>query len=146
MYWGGALRGAVAYGTAIIFPSQYKDVVVNTTAWVVLFTIFVNGGSTTSLLDKLGIPTGVEPEEEKDEETRHRLRVGMTHQAERESKLKWLLAQLDRNVLRKCLYSPEVRKRRRYAQTNDDDEAHSDTPLNVNDVSEPSLLMSQDGE
>eukprot|EP01138_Halocafeteria_seosinensis_P005940 gb/GECG01006072.1/.p1 GENE.gb/GECG01006072.1/~~gb/GECG01006072.1/.p1 ORF type:complete len:1035 (+),score=123.73 gb/GECG01006072.1/:1-3105(+) len=148
MYWGGALRGAVAYGTAVLFPSQYKDLVVTTTAWVVMFTIFVNGGSTTTLLDKLGIPMGVEPEEEKDEETRHRLRVGMTHQSEKESIFKGLLARLDRGIIRPCLHSREVRRKHRYRANSPEGDAHdadSNEPLAVNEGnSHPAIEASKE--
>ena len=76
------LRGAIAFALALDFPSQNKhvrvckhlyliapacgerryfvQVILNTTMWVILFTIFVLGGTCTSALGMLNIEMGVE--------------------------------------------------------------------------------------
>lgn len=52
------LRGAIAFALALDFPSQHKHIVINTCMWVILFTIFINGGTTPSLLGALGVDMG----------------------------------------------------------------------------------------
>ena len=54
------LRGAIAYALAITFPSHHQDVIISTTSFVVLFTVFVLGGTTVPVLKKLNIRHGVE--------------------------------------------------------------------------------------
>lgn len=54
------LRGAIAFALALDFPSQNKHVVLNTCMWVILFTIFVMGGTCTTMLGILQIEMGVE--------------------------------------------------------------------------------------
>jgi NhaP-type Na+/H+ or K+/H+ antiporter len=49
LWWAG-LRGAIAYATALSFPSQHQADVVNATSWICLFTIFVMGGTTVPVL------------------------------------------------------------------------------------------------
>ena len=52
------LRGAIAFALALGFPSQHRDDVIDTTNCVILFTVFVLGGTTVPLLVGLGIPLG----------------------------------------------------------------------------------------
>ena len=52
------LRGAIAFALALGFPSQHRDDVIDTCNCVVLFTVFVLGGTTVPLLKGLGIPLG----------------------------------------------------------------------------------------
>ncbi len=56
------LRGAIAFAVAWKFPDRYghREAVVGTTTMVVLITVFGMGGTTTPVLRKLGIETGVE--------------------------------------------------------------------------------------
>ena len=54
------LRGAIAFALALDSPSQNKHVVLNTTICLVLFTIFVLGGTCTTMLGVLRIEMGVE--------------------------------------------------------------------------------------
>jgi NhaP-type Na+/H+ or K+/H+ antiporter len=61
--WHAGLRGAIAYATALGFPSQNRALVVNATSWICLFSIFVMGGSTPAMLNWMKIPTGVDPDE-----------------------------------------------------------------------------------
>lgn len=58
--WHAGLRGAIAYATALAFPSQHRDALVNVTSWICLFTIFAMGGTTTTSLQMLRIPYGEE--------------------------------------------------------------------------------------
>jgi hypothetical protein len=58
--WHSGLRGAIAYALAIEFPSHNRDLIVSTTSAVVLFTVFVLGGSTARVLAAWGIDVGVE--------------------------------------------------------------------------------------
>ena len=58
------LRGAIAFALALGFPTQHKEVIIDTTTWVVLFTIFVLSGSTTAVLGIMGIQTGFEEPKE----------------------------------------------------------------------------------
>jgi NhaP-type Na+/H+ or K+/H+ antiporter len=58
--WYSGLRGAIAFVTALGFPTQHRDLIVNTTSWICLFTIFFLGGSTTTALDTLHIPYNVD--------------------------------------------------------------------------------------
>jgi hypothetical protein len=59
------LRGAIAFALALGFPSQHRKYIIDTTTWVILFTVFVMGGSTVPLLNALNIPLGCpdDPEE-----------------------------------------------------------------------------------
>ena len=52
------LRGAIAFALALIFPSQHRKYVIDTTTWVILFSVFVMGGTTVPLLHSLNIPLG----------------------------------------------------------------------------------------
>jgi len=63
------LRGAIAFALALDFPSQNKHVILNTTMWVILFTIFVLGGTCTSALGALNIEMGVESRDVQDSKT-----------------------------------------------------------------------------
>ena len=53
--WHAGLRGAIAWALAIKFPSQNRDLVVLITTSVILFTTYVQGGSTGALLSLLGL-------------------------------------------------------------------------------------------
>lgn len=55
------LRGAVAFAVAWDFPddNSHRDHVINATALVIFFTVFVLGGTTVPVLKVLGIKTGV---------------------------------------------------------------------------------------
>ena len=46
------LRGAIAFAMALDFPSQNRPVIINATVWVISFTVFVLGGSCTTVLGK----------------------------------------------------------------------------------------------
>lgn len=63
------MRGAIAFALALDFPSQNKHVILNTTMWVILFTIFVLGGTCTSALGMLNIEMGVESRDVQDSKT-----------------------------------------------------------------------------
>ena len=52
------LRGAIAFALALGFPSQHKAAVIRTTTWVMLFTVFIFGGTTVPLLKGLGVKLG----------------------------------------------------------------------------------------
>jgi len=52
------LRGAIAFALALAFPSQHRDDVIDTCNCVILFTVFVMGGTTVPLLVGLNIPMG----------------------------------------------------------------------------------------
>ena len=52
------LRGAIAFALALAFPSQHRDDVIDTCNCVILFTVFVMGGTTVPLLIGLNIPMG----------------------------------------------------------------------------------------
>ena len=58
--WHAGLRGAIAYALAITFPSHHQKVIISTTSFVVLFTVFVLGGTTVPLLRLLKVRHGVE--------------------------------------------------------------------------------------
>ena len=100
--WHAGLRGAVAYATCVQFPSQNREEIINTTSWTILFTIFVLGGSTTSVLDRLGIERGVERPDNSEEF--HAGRIQMSKQAQSESWIKRCFAHMDRRYVRPCLY------------------------------------------
>ena len=53
--WHAGLRGAIAWALAIKFPSQNRDLVVLITTSVILFTTYLQGGSTGALLSLLGL-------------------------------------------------------------------------------------------
>eukprot|EP00753_Platysulcus_tardus_P012996 PLAT3589.1.p1 GENE.PLAT3589.1~~PLAT3589.1.p1 ORF type:complete len:1110 (-),score=563.04 PLAT3589.1:124-3162(-) len=57
--WHAGLRGAIAYALAITFPSHNRDSIVGCTVAVIIFTVFIQGGTTTWMLRKLDIPTHV---------------------------------------------------------------------------------------
>lgn len=54
------LRGAIAFALALNFPSQHIHVVINTCMWVILFTIFVLGGTCVAWLNLMDVRLGVE--------------------------------------------------------------------------------------
>lgn len=54
------LRGAIAFAMALDFPSQNRIVIINATVWVVAFTVFVLGGTCTTVLGLLKIDMGVQ--------------------------------------------------------------------------------------
>ena len=54
------LRGAIAFALALEFPSQHRHIVINSCMWVVLFTVFVLGGSTPAMLSAMGVSMGCE--------------------------------------------------------------------------------------
>ena len=54
------LRGAIAFAMALDFPSQNRPVIINATVWVISFTVFVLGGTCTTVLSMLKINMGVE--------------------------------------------------------------------------------------
>lgn len=58
--WHAGLRGAIAFASALSFPTQHHDAVVNATSWICLFTIFAMGTTTVPLLRRLRIPYGIE--------------------------------------------------------------------------------------
>ena len=63
--WHAGLRGAIAWALAIKFPSQNRDAIVAATTSVILFTTYVQGGTTTCCLKCMKIPTGsLEPTDE----------------------------------------------------------------------------------
>ena len=62
--WHAGLRGAIAWALAIKFPSQNRDAIVAATTSVILFTTYVQGGTTTCFLRCLKIPTGTQVEED----------------------------------------------------------------------------------
>jgi len=53
--WFAGLRGAIAYGLVIEFPSHNAPQLTAVTIWVIMFTIFVLGGATETLLKFLKI-------------------------------------------------------------------------------------------
>ena len=63
LMWHAGLRGAIAFSLSINFPSQNKETIVSATMWIIVFTIFAFGGSTSWVLRKLQIQTGVAKEE-----------------------------------------------------------------------------------
>lgn len=64
MLWYSGLRGAVSYACSRTFPddSAYKSDFVNTTMALVVFTVFVLGGTTELALSALKIDVGVDEE------------------------------------------------------------------------------------
>ena len=56
--WHAGLRGAIAFASALSFPSQNRDAIVWATASVCLATIFIMGPTTTPSLRLLGIEFG----------------------------------------------------------------------------------------
>lgn len=62
--WHAGLRGAIAYASALSFPSQHRETIINCTSGVVLITLFAMGGSTVPMLQHLRIPYGIEPPSE----------------------------------------------------------------------------------
>ena len=65
MWWAG-LRGAIAFALALHFPSQHIHVVISTTMWVILFTVFIMGGTCVSVLELMGVSFGVESNDVQD--------------------------------------------------------------------------------
>ena len=58
MWWAG-LRGAIAFALALHFPSQNIHVVISTCMWVILFTVFILGGTCVSVLELMGVEFNV---------------------------------------------------------------------------------------
>jgi sodium/hydrogen exchanger 8 len=82
--WHAGLRGAIAYALAITFPSHHQDVIISTTSFVVLFTVFVLGGSTVPMLRFLDVRRGIEEDHAK------RMSVVRTAKAESAWKRVWI--------------------------------------------------------
>jgi NhaP-type Na+/H+ or K+/H+ antiporter len=58
MMWVSGLRGAIAIGLAMDLPTPHRYTMLTTTCMIVLFTTFVMGSSTPSMLHWLKVPTG----------------------------------------------------------------------------------------
>lgn len=56
--WHAGLRGAIAFASALTFPTQHRQTIVNATSWICMFTIFAMGTTTTTSLKALKIPYG----------------------------------------------------------------------------------------
>jgi len=82
--WHAGLRGAIAYALAITFPSHHRDVIISATSFVVLFTVFVLGGSTVPMLRFLDVRRGIEEDHAK------RVSVVRTAKAESAWKRVWI--------------------------------------------------------
>ena len=71
-----ALAFAIAFAMALDFPSQNRPVIINATVWVIAFTVFVLGGTCTTVLGMLKINMGVESRGVSDVKTsRHRKQI-----------------------------------------------------------------------
>jgi NhaP-type Na+/H+ or K+/H+ antiporter len=106
--WVAGLRGAIAYATAVRFPTQHRDEIVSATTYIVIFTIFVLGTLTEPALGWLGIPVGVIPESNAEARSN---RLKMNAEAQKESPTKRAIAWCDRALIRPLLYAPEVRNK-----------------------------------
>lgn len=104
MMWIAGLRGAIAYATALRFPTQHQEEIVNATSWVVIFTIVVLGTASEPSLRCLGVPVGGATSAPASRQAR----IRMTRDAQKDSWLKRQVARCDRQCLRPCLYAPEV--------------------------------------
>jgi NhaP-type Na+/H+ or K+/H+ antiporter len=85
--WYAGLRGVIAYATALGFPSHHRDLILNTTSWICLFTIFAMGGTTTRMLRALRIPFGIEQSREE--------KVALASKSRHESKVKAAMVFVD---------------------------------------------------
>jgi sodium/hydrogen exchanger 8 len=65
MWWAG-LRGAIAFALALHFPSQNIHVVISSCMWVILFTVFILGGTCVSFLELMDVKFGVESNDVQD--------------------------------------------------------------------------------
>ncbi len=61
MLWFSGLRGAIAFSLALHVPTPHGDVVLTSTLVIVLVSVLVLGGGTTTLLRLLRIRTGIDP-------------------------------------------------------------------------------------
>jgi len=97
------LRGAIAYALSTGFPSQNIGIVINATSCIVVFTIFVMGGTTTTSLKLLKIECGGEA---------HGPALKKISEASLlDSKWKRALANFDNSVVKPFLYRKEVELR-----------------------------------
>lgn len=96
--WHAGLRGAIAYSAALQFPSHHRDMVVNATAWICLFTVFVMGTTTTSTLRHLDIPYNIEQTKEEE--------LAASDLAIRSSRVKTFMAWADGQI-QKLIYGKE---------------------------------------
>jgi hypothetical protein len=58
MLWHAGLRGAGAYAFTLVFPTANREVLVDATAGVVLFTVLTCGATTSRMLSWTGVPWG----------------------------------------------------------------------------------------
>ena len=58
MWWSG-LRGAIAIGLVAAIPSSLRAQMMSATCLIVFFTVFVLGGGTAAVLNKMGIKMGI---------------------------------------------------------------------------------------
>jgi len=58
MLWHAGLRGAGAYAFTLVFPTANREVLVDATAGVVLFTVLTCGATTSRMLTWTGVPWG----------------------------------------------------------------------------------------
>jgi hypothetical protein len=70
LMWHAGLRGAIAFVLVSQFPSQNVDLILQTTCVVILWTIFLQGGTTFDLIHLMRIET-TNGDEDDDEHTAH---------------------------------------------------------------------------
>ena len=86
------LRGGIAFFVALSFPSQHIHVVINTCMWVILFTIFVLGGTCVAFLNVMGVEIGCDSNDVKD-----------VKQSKHSKEIKGCAQKFDRTILLPCV-------------------------------------------
>jgi hypothetical protein len=61
--WFAGLRGATAFVLALDVPTQSHTPILTTTLMIVMFTVILQGATTTSVLKFLKIPIGIQDED-----------------------------------------------------------------------------------
>eukprot|EP01052_Picozoa_sp_SAG31_P025836 SAG31_NODE_2293_length_5994_cov_2.611535_3_plen_1054_part_00 len=86
------LRGGIAFFVALGFPSQHIHIVINTCMWVILFTIFVLGGTCVAFLNMMNVKMGVESHDVQD-----------VKKSKHSKEIKGCAQSLDRKILLPCV-------------------------------------------
>jgi len=73
MIWFAGLRGALAFALSLEVPTPNGSYLLTTTLCIVLFTVFLLGGTTTKVLQLLKIQIGLDPDlaDAEDKEDKH---------------------------------------------------------------------------
>lgn len=101
--WHAGLRGAIAFSIALHFPQPLRDAVIDCTSQIILLSIFILGGTTSKVLNRMNIQCG---DSVKDTHAGH---VKAVKEAVGNSKFKSALRSFDKSYVEKYLVKQKMR-------------------------------------